>query len=91
MIVTSAVPDGLVVSVPRSRTDRTPRIWVRIDSLGIPCGGAEADRAKGFAMFFNSEMGKDSIMVRIVERVPPLGPEVLQERLVCVDATDPWL
>ena len=79
MIVTSAVPEGLVVSVPKSRTDRTPRIWLRIDSLGIPWGGAEAERAKGSPIFFNSEMGDDSIMVRIVERVPPLGPEVLQE------------
>ena len=45
MMVTSAVPEGLVVSVPKSRTDRTPRIWLRIDSLGIPWGGAEAERA----------------------------------------------
>lgn len=77
-MVTSAVPEGLVVSVPKSRTDRTPRILVKIDSLGIPWGGVEAERAKGLPIFFNSEMGNDSMMVRIVASVPPLAPEVLQ-------------
>lgn len=78
MMLTSAVPEGQVVSVPRSRIERRPKIRERIGSLGIPFGGAEPVRAKGFPITRSSERGSDSIMVRIVARVPPLAPDVLR-------------
>lgn len=86
MMATSAVPDGQVVSVPRSRTDRTPKIREKIDSLGMPLGGGRADREKGSPITRSSDSGSDSRMVRMVARVPPLAPDVLHPCLVCVCA-----
>jgi hypothetical protein len=75
--VISAIPEGDIVTVPRSRIERKPRILLRIESLGMAFGGAEAARAKGVIDFVSSDVGSQSKIERIVSRVPPLGPEDL--------------
>lgn len=70
-----------MVRVPRSRMERTPRARVRRGSLGMVVWEGEAARVKGSASLASSERGRVSSMVRIVERVPPLAPDVL-DRLV---------
>lgn len=76
-IVTSATADGDVVRVPRSETERTPRIISARDGLGITFGGGEAASAKGCVHSIRSRRRTVSKVVRIVESVPPLGPELL--------------
>jgi hypothetical protein len=78
-MVMSAIPDGDVVRVPKSRTDLTPRILSTSGSLGTFLGGAEAAKAKGSVDLRMSDKERESKIVRIVFRVPPLGPELLHK------------
>jgi hypothetical protein len=73
----SQMPDGEVVTVPRSRIERTPNSFSRIDSPGTFFGGGDATNENGVIDLDSSDMGNASMMVRIVLRVPPLGPEDL--------------
>lgn len=77
MMLTSVEPEGQVVRVPRLRIERTPSVLARIGSLGMVMWEGEAARVKGSASFASSERGRVSSMVRIVERVPPLAPDIL--------------
>lgn len=76
-IASSAIAERPVVRVPRSRTERTPQIFSDRVELGTSLGGGEAASANGFADSKIVVKGTVSNVVRIVERVPPLGPEVL--------------
>jgi hypothetical protein len=76
-MVMSAIADGDVVRVPKSRTDLTPRILSRIGSRGIFLGGAEAAKTKGSVDLRRSEKERESKIVSMVFSVPPLGPELL--------------
>lgn len=71
------MPDGDVVSVPRSETQVTPVNNSDSGRLGTCFGGSEATSAKGFNDLVRSVMLAVSRVVRIVARVPPLGPELL--------------
>lgn len=74
----SARPDGEVVKIPMSRTDRIPSSLAHSGSRGISFGGADAASAKGVEILRISEGGTFSKKVRTVERVPPLAPEDLR-------------
>lgn len=76
-MVMSQIPDGEVVTVPRSRIERTPKIFSRIESRGMFFGGGDAANEKGVIDLDSSDIEKPSKMVRIVFMVPPLGPEDL--------------
>lgn len=76
----SAMPDGDVVRVPRSETEVTPDTSSDNERLGVCFGGSEAASAKGSADLMRSVMLVVSRVVRIVARVPPLGPELLWRR-----------
>lgn len=73
----SAIADGDVVRVPKSRTDLTPRILSTSGSLGTFLGDAEAAKAKGSVDLRMSEKERESKIVSTVFSVPPLGPELL--------------
>jgi hypothetical protein len=72
----SQIPEGEVVTVPRSGIERTPNAFSRIDSLGMFFGG-DATNEKGVIALDSSDTENPSKMVRIVFMVPPLGPEDL--------------
>lgn len=76
-MVISAMPEGEVVTVPRSRIQRAPKSLLMMESRGMSVGGVDAARAKGVMDFISSEDGSQSKMLRTVLRVPPLAPEVL--------------
>jgi hypothetical protein len=71
------MPEGEVVTVPRSRIQRAPKSLWMMDSLGMSFGGVDAARAKGVIDFVSSEEGSQSKTLRMVLRVPPLAPEDL--------------
>lgn len=73
----SARPEGEVVRVPRSGTERTPRSFPIMGSLGRLFGGGAAARANWSVDLRRSEMERLSKTVRMVASVPPLGPELL--------------
>lgn len=73
----SQSPDGEVVSVPRSRTERTPSAFSRKESAGTFLGGGEAASEKGLKDVSMSVMERESNVVKMVARVPPLAPDDL--------------
>ena len=83
-MVMSAIPLGEVVSVPRSRTERTPRIVSRIVCLGMSFGGGAAARENGSAALIISENERLSMVVTMVESVPPLAPELLSNGQISI-------
>lgn len=74
----SARPDGEVVRVPRSGTERTPKSFPRRGSPGRFFGGVEAASENGLVDLMRSEMERLSKVLRMVARVPPLAPELLR-------------
>lgn len=73
----SAMPDGDVVNVPRSETKVIPKTISVNEVLGTDLGGSPSASAKGFATLMRSLKLIASMEVRTLERVPPLGPELL--------------
>lgn len=63
--------------MPRSRTERTPRSFSCREVLGVSFGGVDAAKAKGLEALARSDRDMVSNVVRMVDSVPPLAPELL--------------